>query len=227
VLAQEMGVHYAGEAEFAPDYLVLEPVLIDDIEPMNQVCELPGVRVDIEPGVEVLARSGTPYFNRTWEHFCSHQYTPIDKVTDEPVITQNNNNIIYIARPLFREYAESARLIHKKVIGNCLRRLLPRPRVGTHNLPSTAIVTVRQQKNDLILHLLHYVHQRRGQSLDIIEDVISLHHVELSIRAEQVPSVVQLVPEQQPVDWTWADGYVHLKVPQVNGYQMIQLVGAA
>ncbi len=226
VLAQEMGVHYSGEAEFAPDYLVLEPGLTDGIESMNQVCELPGMRVNIEPGVEVLARSGAPYFNRTWQLFCSHQYTPMDKVTDEPVIAQNNN-IIYIARPLFREYAESARLIHKKVIGNCLQRLLPRPRVGAHNLPSTAIVTVRQQNHDLLLHLLHYVHQRRGQSLDIIEDVIPLHNVEVSIRAEQAPAAVQLVPEQQPVAWTWVDDYVRLTVPQVNGYQIVQLVGAA
>jgi hypothetical protein len=150
----------------------------------------------------------------------------VDKVTNEPIIVQNDN-IIYVARPLFREYADVARLIHKKVIGNCLQKLLPQSRIGPHNLPSTAIVTVRQQKNDLLLHLLHYVHQRRGRELDIIEDVIPLHNVELSIRAEQAPSVVQLVPEQQPVDWTWADGYIHLTVPQVNGYQIVQMVGAA
>jgi hypothetical protein len=162
VLAGEMGVHYAGEAEFAPDYLVLEPELAEGIEPMHHVCLLQGTRVTVESGVRVLARSGAPYFNRTWQHFCSHRYTPMARSTDDPVITQHGN-VIYVARPLFREYAESSRLVHKRVLANCLNRLLPQPRVGAHNLPSTAILTVRRQRDDLVVHLLHYVHQRRGQ----------------------------------------------------------------
>jgi hypothetical protein len=98
--------------------------------------------------------------------------------------------------------------------------------VGAHNLPSTAIVTVRQQGSDLIVHLLHYVHQRRGRALDIIEDVLPLHHVELSIRAGHQPGAVRLVPEDQPCDFRYSDGYVRLSVPLVNGYQIVQLAGA-
>lgn len=226
VLAEEMGVHYAGPAEFTPDYLVLEPELSDGIEPMHHVCRLPGVRVTIEPGVRVLARSGAPYFNRTWRHFCSHQYTPMDRPTDEPVIVQKGS-VIYVARPLFREYAESSQRVHKQVLANCLKRLLPRPRVGTHNLPSTAIVTVRRQRSDLMVHVLHYVHQRRGRYLDVIEDVLPLHDVTVSVRAEQPPSIVQLVPEMQSTAWTWEDGYVRFILPRVNGYQIVQLAGAA
>ncbi len=225
-LAREMGVHYAGPAEFTPDYLVLAPELADEIEPMHHVCLLPGVRVTVEPDAQVLARSGAPYFNRTWRHFCSHQYTPMARATDEAVIVQRGN-VIYIARPLFREYAESARRVHKQVLANCLKRLLPRPRVGAHNLPSTAIVTVRQQRQDLIVHVLHYVHQRRGRYVDVIEDVLSLHEVEISVRAERQPTVVRLVPEEQSVDWAWEDGYVRFTIPRVDGYQMVQIVGAA
>jgi hypothetical protein len=109
------------------------------------------------------------------------------------------------------------------VIAACLKRLLEAPRVGQNNLPSTAIVTVRQQERDLIVHLLHYIHQRRGRGLDIIEDVISLHKVEMEIRVDRQPREVRLVPEMQLVDWDWEDGYVHLRVPRVNGYQMVQI----
>lgn len=225
-LAREMGVHYVGPAPFAPDYLVPEPTLAEGIEPMHHSCEQPGVQIRIEPDVQVLARSGAPYFNRTWDHFCSHQYAPLARITDDPVIVQKGN-IIYCARPLFQEYAESARRVHKQVLANCIRRLLPRPRVGTHNLPSTAIVTVRKQRRDLIVHLLHYVHQRRGKTLDIIEDVLPLYEVRLSVRATQAPTAVHLVPEKQSLKWTWQDGYVHFTVPRVEGYQIIQLVEAA
>src|SRR5690606_37155124 len=131
------------------------------------------------------------------------------------------------ARPLFSEYAQSAKRVHKQVIGNCINRLLPQPRVGVNNLPSTAIVTVRQQGADLIVHLLHYVHQRRGKILDVIEDVLPLYNVQLSIRAEQIPSLVELVPEHESLTFTQDGGYVRFTVPVVNGYQIVRLAGAA
>jgi len=225
-LADEMGVHYAGPAPFAPDYLLLSPEIAGEIEPMAHSCELQGSRVAVGTGVQVLARAGASYFNRTWDHFCSHQYSPFDTDSGDALVVEHGS-VLYIARPLFREYATSARRVHKLLIGNCLKRLLPAPRVGAHNLPSTAIVTVRRQGQDLIAHLLHYVHQRRGQGLDVIEDVLPLHDVEVSIRAECRPQAVELVPEHQAVEWDWQDGYVRLRVPRVNGYQIVRLEGAA
>ena len=224
-LADLMGAHYEGPAPFTPDYLMLADEIAQQVEPTAHSCELPGVRLAVDGGVEVLAYAGAPYFNRTWEHFCSHLYTPLDKATDEPVIIQSGN-VLTIARPLFSEYAESAKRVHKQVIGNCLARLLPQARVGENNLPSTAIVTVQQRGADLMTHLLHYVHQRRGRVLDIIEDVIPLHGVEISIRAEREPQAVRLVPENQTLDWSYSAGYVRFTVPRVNGYQIIQLEGA-
>jgi hypothetical protein len=225
-LADEMGVHYAGPAPFAPDYLLLSPEITGDIEPMAHSCELQGSRVAVAAGTRVLARAGASYFNRTWDHFCSHQYSPFDADSGDALVVERGS-ILYIARPLFREYATSARRVHKQLIDNCLKRLLPAPRVGAHNLPSTAIVTVRRQGHDLITHLLHYVHQRRGLGLDVIEDVLPLHDVEVSIRAECQPKSVELVPECQPVAWTWQDGYVRLQVPRVNGYQFVRIEGGA
>ena len=225
VLSEEMGVHYEGPAEFTPDYIIVEPELGEGVEPMPHVCRLPGVKVMPRPGTQILARSGAPYFNRTWQHFCSHQYTPMEKVTEVPIVTQKEG-VIYVARPLFQEYAQSAQRVHRQVLANCLRRLLPRPRIGDHNLPSTAIVTVRRQRDDLVVHLLHYIHQRRGL-LDVIEDVLPLVDVELSVRSERNPSAVQLVPQEEPLKWEFRDGYVHFRVPQVQGHQMILLRGAA
>jgi hypothetical protein len=114
-----------------------------------------------------------------------------------------NGNVIYCARPLFREYALTARRVHKQVLLNCIEQLLPSPRVGRHNLPSTAIVTVRQKGDDLIVHLLHYVHQRRGKRLDVIEDVLPLFDVKLAIRASMRPSDVKLVPGETQAEWAW------------------------
>ncbi len=223
VLADQIGADYVGPAPFAPDYLLLGTELADDIEPMEYICEKPGLEIQVRPGIQVLAFSGETYFNRTWEHFCSHQYTPMEKATSKPVIVQNGN-VIYIARPFFAEYADSARRVHKQVIANCLQRLLPRPRIGKNNLPSTAIVTVRQRANgNLVVHVLHYVHQRRGKTLDIIEDILPLHDARLCLRTDVQAKAVRLAPENLPLSWEWQEGYISFTIPEVNGYQIVEI----
>jgi hypothetical protein len=147
------------------------------------------------------------------------------KVASDPIITEHEG-VIYIARPLFREYAHSSQRVHRQILANCLGRLLPRPRVGEHNTPSTAVVTVRRQDTDFVVHILHYVHQRRGL-LDIVEDVLPLVDIQLSIRTEKRPSAVQLVPQEEPLEWEFRDGYVGFSVPQVSGHQMILVSDAA
>ncbi|MCO6450977.1 MAG: alpha-L-fucosidase [Caldilineales bacterium] len=223
-LAEEMGVHYEGPAAYAPDYLVLGPELGSGIEDIDQTCELPGTRVSVGPGVEVLAVSGQPYFNRTWDHFCSHQYTPMSHVSEEAVIVQQGN-VIYCARPLFTEYALTARRMHKLVLGNCIERLLAL-RVAEHNLPTTAIVTVRQQAADLVVHLLHYVHQRRGKILDVIEDVLPLYDLSFGIRTDAGPTAVLLQPEGQALAWEWDGNLARFTVPKLEGYQIVVLKNA-
>ncbi|MCJ7623386.1 MAG: hypothetical protein MUO76_07770 [Anaerolineaceae bacterium] len=79
----------------------------------NTVLYLSGVQIALEPGTQVLAHSGAPYFNRTWEHFCFHQYTPMERETDEPIITQKGN-VIYIARPIFSDNAQLSRRPHER-----------------------------------------------------------------------------------------------------------------
>jgi hypothetical protein len=38
---------------------------------------------------------------------------------------------------------------------------------------------------------------------------------------------VLLLPDAQPVEWQWEDGYVRLTLPRVDGYAVVRLVGAA
>jgi hypothetical protein len=217
-----MGVHLVGPAPFTPDYLVPGEDLSGDVDVESTVCYLPGVQVAAEEDAEVLALAGKPYFNRTWEHFCSHQYTPMEKVTEEPLIVQKGR-VIYIARPLFSDYAQFSRRPHRQIIDHCVRRLLPDPLVGGSNLPVTAVVTLRQQQDDLIVHILNYVPQRRSAMLDVLEDVVPLYDVKLKVKVKHTPESVMAVPEGKEIPWERDGEYVKLTVPVINGYQIVQI----
>jgi hypothetical protein len=74
-----------------------------------------------------------------------------------------------------------------------------------------------------IVHLLHYIPERRGLEFDTIEDVIPLHNVRLSIRSDAAPESVYLAPSRVQLPIEYRDGYLHLVVPTVRGHQMVVL----
>jgi hypothetical protein len=80
--------------------------------------------------------------------------------------------------------------VYRQVVAAVLDRLLPDPLVRT-SLPTTAEVTVLRQPSGaggntperVVCHILHYVPQRRTPDLDLVEDIIPLHNVEVAVRA--------------------------------------------
>ena len=109
---------------------------------------------------------------------------------------------------------------------NALKRLLPEPLVTT-DAPSTAQVTVTRQsaQNRTIVHVLHYIPERRHPGFDVIEDVIPLHDVTVSVRAV-APKEAYLAPGREPLAVTREGEYVRFTIPVVRGYAMAVLEGA-
>jgi hypothetical protein len=173
------------------------------------------------PQAEVLADAYVPYFNRTWEHFCSHRHTPAEKQGDYPAIVQQGR-VVYFAHPVFGGYQKHGARWYKQLVLNCLSRLLPRPLVKT-DAPSTADVTVTRQPAEgrAIVHILHYIPERRSETIDTIEDVIPLHDVTVQLRLDQPPQRAYLAPQEAELPVTYADGYASVTVPEVRGHQMV------
>jgi hypothetical protein len=106
---------------------------------------------------------------------------------------------------------------------NALNLLLPDPLVR-HDGPTTLQVTVNEQpdENRWIIHLLHYIPERRSQEIDLIEDVIPLYNAKISIKLPTIKTVMS-APEQERLPYEQKDGRVEFVVPQLVGHQMIAL----
>jgi hypothetical protein len=91
------------------------------------------------------------------------------------------------------------------------------------NLPDTAEVTLRKQDNSIIVHVLHYIPQRKCRKIDIIDVKIPLYNNEFSVRAETKPKSVFLAPQQEQIDFKFSDGRVEFNVNCIDGHQMIVL----
>ncbi|MEN6642532.1 MAG: beta-galactosidase trimerization domain-containing protein [Armatimonadia bacterium] len=215
----ELGIKYVGDAEFSPDFILTEK--LGGTRPdTGQVMYTKGLQVEPLPGTEVLSSMLKPYFNRTWEHFCSHRHTPAEGPVSYPGATRSGN-CVYFMHPLFALYEAKAPKWCKELIAGALGLLLPEPSLKVGG-PSTLLASVNEQpgKNRSVVHLLHYIAERRAREFDIIEDIIPLYDLPVSLKAEGV-SKVTLEPQGQELAFEVKGGRVEVTVPKLEGHQMV------
>ncbi|MGQ9733199.1 MAG: beta-galactosidase trimerization domain-containing protein, partial [Candidatus Zipacnadales bacterium] len=220
-MLDEIGVRYLGEAPYSPDFVLAGRALQAGTPSVPHVMYERGLEVRLEEGTECLAETYDPYFNRTYDHFCSHQHAPLKARAERPAVTQAGN-VVYLAHPVFRMYQRWGARFWKQLTMNALALLLRQPLVRT-NAPTTAQVTVTYQETEhrTMLHILHYIPERRAQQLDTIQDLIPLHEVKVALRCAAAPAKVYLAPEETELNCTWIDGYAEVTVPCVEGYAVV------
>jgi len=175
------------------------------------------------PGGEVLSEMLKPYFNRTYRHFCSHNHTPAEGPADYPGAVRNGR-CIYFMHPLFTQYHERAPQWCRKLVTNAIDLLLPDPLVVA-TAPSSTIMALNEQpaENRLVLHILHYVPERRGQQFDVIEDIIPIFDVTVSMNVGPSVTAVRLAPQGEPLPFGAEGGRVCFTVPRVDGHQAVAI----
>jgi hypothetical protein len=218
-----LGVRLKGDAPYSPDFILPRGVMARGLRQTEYVMYLRGKEVEPVTGSEVLAETVLPYFNRTWRHFCSHRHTPSAGKRGYPAVVRRGR-VIYFAHPVFTQYYRNAPRWVKTLVANAIAVLLPEP-VLQLQAPSSVIATINEQpgENRWVVHLLHYIPERRGQDFDVIEDVIPLYDVNVSVRVPRRVSRVVLVPQGTAVSYQVRDGRANFTVPRLAGHQMVAL----
>ena len=208
------------------EYIIPQGDIGDGLHPTEYVMYARGMHVSALDGSEVLVYNTKSYFDRQDDHFCSHKQTPSSGGQGAPAVVKNGS-VIYFSHPIFQLYFDKAPWWCKRLFLNAIRMLIGDPLVKT-DAPSTAIITLNQQHqhNRLVLHLLHYIPERRAQEFDIIEDIIPLHNVSVELRLPKNVKHVQIVPEQTIIEHHYDSGVVRFVVPQVRGHQMVEIAFA-
>ncbi len=216
-----IGVKFVGNAEYSPDYVVAGEAINQGLLDTEYVMYDRGFWVTPQDGTKVLASIYNPYFNRSYNHFCSHRQTPVEKDSGYPAVTKKGS-IIYFAHPIFSMYHRHGARVYKQLVINSLRLLIPEKLVET-NAPTTAHINLNFQKNHnrYIAHILHYIPERRCKDIEVIEDIIPLYNLKLNVKLPSMPEKVYCAPDGKKLDFECKNGYVEVVVPEVIGHQMI------
>ncbi|MGW0590540.1 alpha-L-fucosidase [Streptosporangium sp. NPDC002607] len=127
-------------------------------------------RMTARPGVEVLHDLVEPYFERSWDAFSGHDYTPADPRSgsrsgggDGPpyAAVVARGRAVTVAGPLFTAFGRYAAEAHLDVLREAVARALPDPLVRTTG-PAHLEALVVDGDEARVVHLLSFLAGREG-----------------------------------------------------------------
>ncbi len=217
----DFGAEYQGKNEFNPTYFVPEFETVNGKTEYIMRCDFN--KFNATDG-EIVAFMQNPYFNRTLEHFCSHMHAPNkpDKNFHGAVI---NGNIAYIGWDIFTAYANHGHLYFKELFAYIFSKMMDNEITVLADLPDKAVLTYTKQEkeNRNIIHLLFAHTTVRGKNTEVIEDTVPLYNVKCTVKCEEKPTSVRLVPSGESLNFSFVHGRAEFTVPKVNIHQMIEI----
>ncbi len=220
--AIDLGVEWKGVNPYQPDYF--QPHFsLPSLGAGSFIFYSQGQQVSLtNDGVELGIRHN-PYFNREVFTFSSHQHTPSAMRNDGPGMVEHPNGI-YIAWNVFEDYATKGSLPLKETVHYALNRLLQDRTLQT-NLPAQGVVTLMHQASEhrYVNHLLYASPVKRGNDIEVIEDIVPLFDIAVSVLLPTAPKRVYLAPERLELAFDWDGSRASYTVPRLECHQMVVL----
>ncbi len=232
----DIGAEYEGESEYPIDFVLPKEEYRSEFQTTPYVMYTRPQRIRVTTG-ESLGDIYDPYFNRSFNHFSSHQHTPNLPTPSGYACGVMKGNIAYLAHKSFIQYYVHGWVVYRKFIGNVIKKLLGNSTVEFTNLPSSARFTYRSQpaENRNVLHLLYAEKSLRGNwafngdcsggqtaPREVIEDISPIYNIGVRVKAENVKSI-RLALSSEELAFTAKDGWVEFTVPKVECHEMVEI----
>ena len=234
----DIGAEYCGQSPYSPDFLQPVEGFMPSFGGTPFVNYVGTQRIRVTDGT-TLGDVYDPYFNRAYNHFCSHQHTPFKPDASGFACGSTKGNILYLSNPIFILYSGYGAVIYKEYAINCINYLLGTDKTAEVSLPSTGRITLTEQSEEKrnILHLLYANTIGRGgeiqldvgdmsipnKNVELIDELIPLYNIEIKVNPTiDKVSKVTLEPQGEVCEYTQsATGEISLTLKKLECHQMI------
>lgn len=225
----EIPVTYRGLAPTQPSYLRPDTSMLGEDElaaDYDYVFYDQAHLVTPVTGAQSCGEMKQALFNRTWEHFTSHQHAPVGASLNAPIAVRKGS-VLYIAAPLFSAYRTWDYWSYRSMAVNLLRGILPPALVRTSgpgwvetallNQPATPKRPARK-----VVHLIAYHPRRSLQSIQHVDQCWPTSGLSIQVRLDgSQPKRVYLAPEQHDLPFTVEENYLHIQLPPIGAHTVV------
>jgi len=168
----------------------------------------------------VYANAVAAHFERKWDGFHGHYYTPPAEEI-RGVAAARIGNICHISFGIFEAYYETAYAELRALVKRCIDDMLPDPCIICRDIPSTSRITLTQNNRYTLLHVKVTYPEKRGLS-----NVIDSHNElqegkEISVKG--CYRCAYCVPSRQPIKIRTEGNRTAVTLPAIKGYTCIAL----
>jgi hypothetical protein len=219
-ILDELGIEVDGPSPFTHVFLHPEGPLEQATAPYNTVIYERGFRMTARDGAEVLCGVIEPYFERTYEHFSGHSYTPPRTTQSEYAAVVRSGNVITWAVPVFQSFGLHANVPYRELLGGCLDLVLPDPLVRVGG-PAHLETSVVRTDDGTAVHLISFLPSRQAENLDLVHDPFPVIDAPVSVRLDSAPQSATLQPSGQELKFTYHNGYAHTTATVTDGHALV------
>ena len=215
------GVSFECESPFYRDFILPNDVVGKNLPKEEHVMYLRSHDVKAADA-EVLMDKIRPYFDRSGDTFCSHQHAPSSGESCGPAVTRNRAGI-YFSHPIFRLYRKNAAIWCKHIVADAVELLLG-PSLIRHDGPSTVQTSLTRQEGAGrdVLHLLHYITEKRSEDIFTIEDVLPLHDLNIGMRTDgRSLRRLYTAPGEAELEYRSDGDYVSFTLDKLEGHAIV------
>ncbi len=225
------GFAYAGMSPFKPAYFVPQIKMTGDIPPYEYALYEGASQWRAQSPAVTLALLGEPLFQRSPEHYTSHNQTPFDHLTLYAALAKSGR-VVLVGFPLGLSYYKNGYWIYRRAFQQAIAELLPATLVQSNAPLSTEITLTHQaarpdsgRKERYLVHIVNFSPLRHTPSHpDYYEDPIALTDVTVRVnlrihctRAQAVVAGTTLAVTTTPA------GGVEVTVPRVPIHEIVAL----
>jgi hypothetical protein len=228
---EQYGLRYAGISPFTPAYMVPKVNFTDDIPPYAYALYEGASQWRADSPAKVLAVLGEPLFQRSPEHYMSHQQTPFDHATDFAAMAVSGK-VALMAFPLGQGYYNQGFWVYRQAFQKALSEIHPAPLIQSDAHLTTELSLTHQaanpqarRKERYMVHIVNFSPVRRTpKHTDFHDDPIPLSDVTVRVNLPlEVSKASALYAGKDVRVHRAAGGGVEFLVPRVEIHEVVSL----
>jgi len=140
----------------------------------------------------------------------------------------HGGNAGYLAVAFPKLYYSNGNPFYRKILARLIDLVIPeKDKLLKVKAPLSVEVSLMEQKNRLLVHLVNYHAEKAGQArtfmgdINVIEEIPSISGIEIDLKVRFKPRRVYCAPSGRALKYQAANGRLRMKLPRLDIYEIV------